>query len=226
MPSPDRRQLLAATVAIASAAPVAAAAQPPAAPIAPRPLPLDPKAITGLSEQLLVSHYENNYAGAVRRLGAIEAQLSALDPGAAPGFTLNGLKREELIAWNSMILHELYFASLGVASRPGAPLAAALERDFGSHDRWRAEFSATAKALGGGSGWVILAWSRRDGRLMNQWAADHTMSLAMSDPVLVVDMYEHAYHLDYGARAAEYVDAVMRVLDWRQADARFARASA
>ena len=105
-------------------------------------------------------------------------------------------------------------------------LASAIERDFGSHDRWRAEFSGAAKALGGGAGWVLLTFSHRDGRLMNQWAADHTMSLAGATPILAIDMYEHSYHMDFGSRAADYVDAVMKVLDWRSAETRFARAAA
>src|SRR5579859_5699127 len=78
-----------------------------------KPLAFDPKAIKGLSEKILVSHYENNYSGAVKRLNAISAQLAELDFAKAPVFTINGLKREELIATNSMILHELYFEGLG-----------------------------------------------------------------------------------------------------------------
>jgi hypothetical protein len=132
----------------------------------PKPLPFGPGAIVGLSDKLLTSHHDNNYVGAVKRLGAIETAIGALDPATAPVFTLNGLKREELIAWNSMILHELYFANLGAPSRPGAGLAEAMTRDFGSVDRWAAQFAAMSKALGGGSGWVILTWSHRDRRLM------------------------------------------------------------
>jgi Fe-Mn family superoxide dismutase len=234
MPDPqiDRRHLLvagalagaaAAGGAQAAAATPAGAAKPA---FDPKPLPFDPKAIPGLSERLLVSHHDNNYVGAVRRLSTISAQFAALDPATAPNFTVNGLKREELIAWNSMILHELYFAGLGAASRPGAPLATAIERDFGSPARWAAEFSAMGKALGGGSGWVLLTWSHRDGRLTNQWAADHTMTLAHSTPILALDMYEHAYAMDYGAAAGGYVDAFMKTINWSNADRLFARASA
>ena len=78
-----------------------------------KPLSLDPKAIKGISEKVLVSHYENNYVGAVKRLTAISTQLAELDFAKAPNFIVNGLKREELIAANSMILHEIYFDSLG-----------------------------------------------------------------------------------------------------------------
>jgi Fe-Mn family superoxide dismutase len=183
----------------------------------PKPLSFDPKSIRGISEKVLVSHYENNYVGAVKRLTAIRAQLADLDFSKAPNFLLNGLKREELIAANSMILHEVYFDSLGGGGAPAGALARAIARDFGSVDRWRTEFSALGKAEGGGSGWVILAYSPRDKRLMNQWAADHTTTLAGGRPVLVLDMYEHAYHMDYGAAAARYVDAFMEAIRWDNA---------
>ena len=230
MQNPDRRHLFKAAAVLAAAAPLAAQAQAPArapAPaFTPKPLPFDPKSIMGLSEKLLLSHHDNNYVGAVTRLGAISKQLAALDPATAPAFQLNGLKREELIAWNSMILHEVYFAGLGAPSRPGAALAKAIERDFGSDARWRAEFSAYGKALGGGSGWVVLVYSHHEHRLMHHWAADHTMALAWSSPLLALDMYEHAYAMDYGARAAGYVDAFMATINWRFADGLYARASA
>jgi len=182
-----------------------------------KPLSLDPKTINGISEKVLVSHYENNYVGAVKRLNAIGAQLADLDFTKAPNFVINGLKREELIAANSMILHEVYFDSLGGAGRPTGALSDAIARDFGSLERWRTEFSAMGKAEGGGSGWVILAYSPRDKRLVNQWAADHTTTLAGGRPVMVLDMYEHAYHMDYGAAAAKYVDVFMEAIRWDNA---------
>jgi Fe-Mn family superoxide dismutase len=183
----------------------------------PKPLSLDPKAIKGISEKVLMSHYENNYVGAVKRLTAISAQLAELDFAKAPNFLVNGLKREELIAANSMILHEIYFDSLGGGGAPGGALAQAIARDFGSVERWRTEFAAMGKAEGGGSGWVLLAYSPRDKRLINQWAADHTTTLANGRPVLVLDMYEHAYHMDYGAAAARYVDVFMEAIRWDNA---------
>ena len=183
----------------------------------PKPLSLDPTAIKGISEKVLVSHYENNYLGAVKRLGAIRAQLAELDFAKTPNFVINGLKREELIALNSMILHEAYFDSLGGSGAPRGALADAISQDFGSVDRWRAEFSAIGKAEGGGSGWVILAYSPRDKRLINQWAADHTTTIAGGRPILVLDMYEHAYHMDYGAKAATYVDVFMEAIRWDNA---------
>jgi superoxide dismutase, Fe-Mn family len=183
----------------------------------PKPLSIDPKSISGISERVLMSHYENNYVGAVKRLNAIGMQLAELDFAKAPNFVVNGLKREELIAANSMILHEIYFDGLGGGGTPKNQLIDAINKDFGSLDRWRSEFSAMGKAQGGGSGWVILAYSPRDKRLVNQWAADHTTTLAGGRPVLVLDMYEHAYHMDYGAAAAKYVDAYMEAIRWDNA---------
>ena len=179
-----------------------------------KPLACEPTRIKGMSERLVVSHYENNYGGAVNRLNAITAQLADLNFATAPVFVINGLKREELIATNSMILHELYFASLGEESEPDGELREALTRDFGTRERWRAEFSAMGKAQGGGSGWVLLTWSPRDRKLVNQWAMDHTTTLAGGCPILALDMYEHSYHIDYGAKAAAYVDAFMAAINW------------
>jgi Fe-Mn family superoxide dismutase len=188
-----------------------------ATPYEAKPMPFDPKAITGISEKVLISHYENNYVGAVKRLNAIGTQLAELDFAKAPNFVINGLKREELVASNSMILHEIYFDGLGGGAKASGPLADAIARDFGSMERWRSEFAAMGKAEGGGSGWVILAYSPRDKRLVNQWAADHTTTLAGGRPVLVLDMYEHAYHMDYGAAAARYVDVYMEAIRWDNA---------
>ena len=187
-----------------------------------RPLGFRPAQLEGLSERLITSHHANNYTGAVKRLNAIHGQLSALDFARAPGFQLNGLKREELIATNSMLLHELYFASLGGDGQTMLPgMTLALAANFGGVDRWRAEFVAMGKALGGGSGWVLLTSLPRDGSLVNQWAADHTDAVAGGIPILALDMYEHAYHMDYGAAAAAYVDAFMANIDWTRVYERY-----
>ena len=182
-----------------------------------KPFSLDPKSVKGISEKVLVSHYENNYVGAVKRLTAISAQLAELDFSKAPGFVINGLKREELVAMNSMILHEAYFDSLGGGGAARGMLADAIARDFGSVERWRTEFAAMGKAEGGGSGWVLLMYSPRDKRLVNQWAADHTNAISGGQPVIALDMYEHAYHMDYGAKAGGYVDAFMEAINWDNA---------
>jgi Fe-Mn family superoxide dismutase len=181
-----------------------------------------PWLLNGLSLQLIESHYENNYGGALRRLNAISEQLEALDPGATPGHVLNGLKRDELIALNSTLLHELYFASLGAGDgKPTETMSQALVRDFGSVERWRKEFAAMGNGLGGGSGWVLLVYVPRDGRLINQFAGDHGQTVAGGIPILAMDMYEHAYHIDFGANAKAYVEAFMRNIDWNAVEARY-----
>jgi Fe-Mn family superoxide dismutase len=179
-----------------------------------------PWLLLGLSPQLIESHYENNYGGAMRRLNAITEQLESLDFARTPGHVVNGLKREELVALNSTLLHELYFASLGGDGKPTQALREILTRDFGSVDRWRSEFVAMGNALRGGSGWVVLAYVPRDRRLVNQYASEHSQAVAGGIPVLALDMFEHAYHIDFGANATAYVDAFMRNIDWSGVEAR------
>jgi len=192
-----------------------------------KPLLFKPHRLSGLTDKLLISHYENNYGGALRRLNAIQAKLASLDWPTAPVFEINGMKREELIAAGSVILHEVYFDALGGEGGDppsGLGLAEALERDFGNLRAWHAEFTAMAKAQAGGSGWTILSWSPRLGRLVNVWAADHAHGLAGGTPILALDMYEHSYHMDFGTRAAAYVDALMANLEWTRIAARYRQA--
>ena len=193
--------------------------------IAIRPLPFDPSTLNGLSEKLVRSHYQNNYSGAVKRLNAIRVELASKPVATMPGFALNGLKREELIATNSMLLHELHFACMGGDTAPMVPaMALALAASFGSVERWREEFVAMGKALGGGSGWVLLTFSGRDGSLVNSWASDHTHAVAGGVPILALDMYEHAYHMDFGANAGAWVDAFMTNINWAAVYSRYQHA--
>lgn len=183
-----------------------------------KPIGCDPARIKGMSERLIVSHYENNYGGTVKRLNAIDEKLAELNFTSASPFVVNGLKREQLIAMNSMILHELFFDGLGEESEPSASVKSALARDFGSYERWHQEFLAMGKALRGGSGWVLLTWSPRHGKLVNQWAADHCHTLAGAEPILALDMYEHSYHIDFGAKADTYVETFMQAIRWDNTD--------
>ena len=124
----------------------------------------------------------------------------------------------------SVALHELYFGNLSSEGNAGLgrldwhevpnQIAPLLEEHFGSVKMWRREFVGAAQALAGGSGWVLLSYSRRDKRFWNQIAADHTQCAVDAAPVLVLDMYEHAYHLDFGANATAYIDAFMRNVNW------------
>src|ERR1700694_1210913 len=149
------------------------------------PISTRPCLLNGLSLRLIESHYEDHYGGALRRLNEITHQLESLDFEKTPGYVVNSLKREELIALNSTLLHELYFASLAFGEgKPSQALAEVLARDFQSVDRWRDEFVAMANGLGGGSGWVLLVYIPRDRRLVNQYASDHGQTLAGGIPIL------------------------------------------
>ena len=186
------------------------------------PLYCRPWTLNGISARLIESHYENNYGAALNRLNAISEEIEQLDISNTSDPSLARLKRDEMVALNSTLLHELYFASLGGDGRtlPDA-LASAIARDFGSVDRWRQEFVGIANGLAGGSGWVLLSYVPRDGRLINQLASGHDQSIAGVIPVLALDMYEHAYHLEFGANASAYIAAFMRNIDWSAVQLRY-----
>lgn len=185
----------------------------------PKPLPFNPGKLKGISEKLIVSHHDKNYAGAVKRLGAIQAKIAAL-PQDAPPFMMGGLKREELVAMNSMLLHELYFANLGGSGKSSGTTEKLINTAFGSIEAWEHDFKLTASSLSGGSGWVVLAYSPRDKRVHNVWSSDHLVNLAYGTPLLVMDMYEHAYQMDYGADAKAYIDAFLSNINWEEVESR------
>jgi len=187
------------------------------------PLFVRPWTLNGISPRLIESHYEVNYGGTVQRLNAITAQLAGLDRARTPADVIHRLKRDEFTALNAMLLHELYFASLGGDGRavPDA-MTAALTRDFGAVNYWRDEFIGLAESLAAAqsAGWVILTYVPRDGRLINHVATDDGHTIAGGIPVLAIDMYEHAYHIDFGANATAYVAAFMRNIEWKAVEKR------
>src|SRR6267378_2509321 len=159
----------------------------------PKPLPFDPTKLKGISEKLIKSHWENNYGG---------------------------VKREELVRTGSVVLHEHYFANLGGDGKVSGKALDLIKQWFGSYEQWEAEFKKTANALGGGSGWTILSYNLHTGEVHNYWAWDHMHNAPMGYPLLVLDLYEHAYHMDYGAAAAKYVDAFMQNVNWDEVNRR------
>ena len=188
----------------------------------PSPLPFDPAKLRGLSERLIRSHWENNYGGAVKALNAVEQKLAPLvRDNDLPAYIYGDYKREELVRTGSVILHEHYFANLGGDGRAGGKIADALKQWFGSFEQWETEFRKTANALAGGSGWAILSYNLHNGEVHNYWAWDHMHSAPTARPLLVLDMYEHAYHMDYGAAAARYIDAFMQNVNWEEVNRRF-----
>lgn len=185
----------------------------------PKPLPFDPSKLRGLSEKLLRSHHENNYTGAVKRLNLIQQQLGQM-PKAAPPYQTGSLKREELIATNSMVLHEFYFGNLGGDGKPSGTIADLITAQYGSMGTWEQEFRQTGLSLAGGSGWVVLAFDPHEKATHTYWLWDHAHSLAWGTPLLVMDMYEHAYAMDYGANAKSYIDAFFQNIQWDEVSRR------
>lgn len=187
----------------------------------PKPLPFDPAKLKGLSEKLIRSHHENNYGGAVKALNAVEQRLEAMMKDKdLPAYVYGDLKREELVRTGSVVLHEQYFANIGGDGKSGGAVLDLIKQWFGSYEQWEAEFKRTANALGGGSGWAMLSYNVYSGEVHNYWAWDHMHNAPMGRPLLVLDMYEHSYHMDYGAAAAKYVDSFMQNIKWEEVNRR------
>ena len=190
---------------------------------APVALPFDPTKLAGLSEKLLTSHHDNNYAGAVKNLNKVEAELAKVDKDTA-AFVVGGLRSSELTFRNSVTLHEAYFGNLGGNGKPSAAAQKSISDGFGSMSRWEELFRASGLALSGGSGWVVLAYDLGRNVPHTFAAQNHREVEASSVPLLVMDMYEHAYQMDYGAAAAKYIDAFFANVQWDEVDKRFERA--
>jgi Fe-Mn family superoxide dismutase len=188
-----------------------------------RPLPFQPARLKGLSERLIVSHHENNYGGAVRNLNRTEQELASVTKDTPP-LVVAALKERELTFANSATLHELYFANLGGDGRPAGAIEKAVTRAYGSFGRWEELFRLTGLGLAGGSGWAILAYDFQRNDVRTFWSGNHTQACAFGQPLLVLDMYEHSYALDYGAAAAKYVDAFFQNVNWEEVDSRLERA--
>lgn len=187
--------------------------------LTPKPLTFNPDKVRSLSADLLRHHYDEIYVGAVKRVNALNEELSKLDFNEAPAEIVAKLKGEELATYNTTILHELHFDGIGEApTQPSGLLAQALSRDFSSLDRWKAEFMATGRSLSDGDGWVILSHSARDKRLYNHRTASVCEVPAGTTLLLAMDMHRHAYEKDFGNDAAKYVEAFMQVIKWTNAE--------
>ena len=187
-----------------------------------RDLPFQPAKLKGISQAMITSHHDNNYAGAVKNLNKVELELANVNKD-TPGFQVAALRERELTYTNSMILHEHYFANLGGDGKLAGAIEKRLATQFGSTARWEELFRATALSLGGGSGWVILDHNYATGDLRIYGTPGHSHSLAFGQPLLVLDMFEHAYAIDYGAAHAKYVDAFFQNIAWSEVDKRLAR---
>lgn len=188
-----------------------------------KPLPFTPASLNGLSERLIVSHHEKNYGGAVKNLNRTEQELAKITADTPP-FIVAALREKELTFRNSKTLHEAYFANLGGSGKRSGATETAIAEAYGSTAAWEAQFRATAMGLGGGSGWVILAYELDTGGLRTFGSGGHAQALATSVPLFVLDMYEHAYQMDFGAEHARYIDAFFANAQWDEVDRRLHRA--
>jgi Fe-Mn family superoxide dismutase len=187
-----------------------------------RPLPFKATALNGISEKMIVSHHENNYGGAVKNLNKAEQQLAQVNTDTPP-FVVAGLHQSEVTFRNSKTLHEAYFGNLGGNGKRSGAIDKALAEAYGSVARWEEHFRALGTGLGGGSGWAILELELTTGDLRIAWSGHHTQTLATAYPLLVLDMYEHSYHMDFGAAAARYIDAFFANVNWDEVNRRLER---
>ncbi|MFA6603559.1 MAG: Fe-Mn family superoxide dismutase [Patescibacteria group bacterium] len=177
--------------------------------------PLKYKELPGLSERQLAEHHDVLYAGYVKKIGEIRAALAAVDLAKANAThsDLRELKVEETFALNGAVLHERYFDNLKAGgSKPEGRIAELLARDFGSYEKWAAEVAACGLAA---RGWVVLAYDLNDGRLHNYVCDVHNQGGVWGAiPLLVLDVYEHAYFLDYATARKKYIETFLANLDW------------
>jgi Fe-Mn family superoxide dismutase len=204
----NRREALVALAAAPALAGVDAGNAPPSG-RAPKPLPFNPSKLKGLSEKLLVSHHDNNYAGALKNLLKAEEELGRVNERNTPPLVTYGLRERELTFRNSVTLHEAYFGNLGGDGKVPAGYA-----------KYEEPLRACAGSQAGGSGWTLLSLELDTGELRVSWSGNHTQTLATAVPLLVIDMYEHSYAMDYGAAAAKYIDAFFANAKWDEVQRR------
>ncbi len=189
-----------------------------------QPRKFELKGLDGISDNQISQHMDILYVGYVNKLNEIEERLSSVDITKANQVfsDFRALKAEESFALNGVVLHELYFGNLGGKEGLGAgKLQDLMVRDFGSFEKWTDNFKACGMAA---RGWVILGMSAYDGRLHNYCLDTHNFNFpAMCTPLLVMDVYEHAYAIDYGVKRPPYIEAFMKNIDWEAAVNRLER---
>lgn len=183
--------------------------------IKPIPLSFDPKKLNGISEKLIISHWENNYGGSVKALNGVNKKLKeALANKDTAPFVIGGLKREQLFRTGSVVNHDLYFENLGGDGKLDGEVKKIISKNFSSEGSWEDDFRRAAASLSGGSGWVVLSYNYHLKTFENYWCFDHMHAPAGAIPLLMMDMYEHSYQMDYGAAAAKYIDAFFKNINW------------
>jgi Fe-Mn family superoxide dismutase len=180
--------------------------------------------LSGISDKTNEIHHGKLYTGYVNKRNEIEAALKTSDRSKANATysEFGELKREENFAANGMILHELFFVSLGGDGTPSEKLAELLKRDFGSFEEWKADFLACAMSA---RGWALLAYDPSDEKLHNYVGDAHNQGgIWGATPLLVCDIYEHAYFIDFGSDRKAYLEAFFANLNWASVEERAEKA--
>jgi Fe-Mn family superoxide dismutase len=187
------------------------------------PKPLKHKEIPGfLSAQQIAPHHTAHYGGALKTFVSIDAKFkdsfqkgTAIDPQA-----FETMQKQKSSRGNSVILHEMYFDGLALkATDPAEPIRKAIEKRFGSLEKWSADFIASAKTA---AGWAMLVQHPVNGRLYNVVSDEHASGpLWLAMPLVVIDVYEHAFYIDYQNKKADYIEKFMQHVDWTEANRRF-----
>jgi Fe-Mn family superoxide dismutase len=189
-----------------------------------KPKEFDLKGLDGISDNQISQHRDILYAGYVNKLNEIEERLKSCDLSKANQVfsDFRALKTDETFALNGVILHELYFENLGgKGGKPAGSLANLIARDFGSFEKWAEEFKACGMAA---RGWVKLGLCFYDGKLHNYCLDSHNFNVpGGTAPILIMDVYEHAYTIDYGVKRPPYIEAFMKNIDWSVSEKRLGK---
>jgi len=184
------------------------------------------KSLPGLSERQISEHHDVLYAGYVKKINEIRQKLIGIDKSTANGTysDFRELKLEETFALNGVKLHESYFDNLGGDGKPTGAALHMIERDFSSHEKWAEEFKAAGMTA---RGWVVLAYDLDEKRLFNFICDTHNQGGVWGAvPILVLDVYEHAYFIDYATKRKDYIETFMKNINWKAVNEALARCGA
>lgn len=190
----------------------------------PEPLPFEPDALDGISRQLTEWHHDAHYMSYVKGRNGVEKRLEEMREK-GDFSEIRAAKQNESHNANGQILHEIHYAVLGGDGEldEDLPVRAKIEEDFGSYEIWEQEFKAVAMTA---RGWAVLCYDASDGRLHVYLVDGHDQGAVWgAQPILPLDVWEHAYYYDQGPNRAAYVETFFRNLNWKAVDEYYRRAA-